>query len=64
MKRKGTKGKWAGVSSEVKKKREEGAKKRKAIKKKTDSMKVKKVGATRSKLARKFKEYSEKYKNN
>lgn len=64
MQRKGTKGKWAGVSKGTKKKKEEGAKKRKAIKKKTDSMKVKKVGATRSSLARNFKEYAEKYKNN
>ena len=55
--------KWAGVSKETKKKREEGAKKRKKIQKRTNSMKVKKVGRGRSQAAKKFAEYAEKFRN-
>jgi len=44
-----------------KKKRVEGAKKRKAIKKKTDMMGLTKVGRTRSQAAKKVRKYKDKF---
>ena len=54
-------GKWAGISEEEKKKRVEGAKKRKASKKKTDMMGLTKVGRTRSQAAKKVRKYKDKF---